>query len=319
MNKIDIIKEKILKSNYTAIVCHQNPDGDTLGSAFALSEALTGLNKNNDVLCVDELPKKFEYMNDIKLIHEYEYGKYDLTIVVDSGDLKLTGNIFNDIDFNKLDSINIDHHGTNSEYAKINYVDSSYSSASELILFFIRELGVTPSKKVAEYLYTGIVTDTGQFAYSYTSKRTHENAGYLIECGAEFSKIHYDIFKQMPLQKLLLMKQMLHNMKLVEDNSIAVSLLSLDDFKMSNATAQDSDSLVNTLLAVDTVKVAVLIRQLDDNTFKASFRSMDGIDISVAAKSIGGGGHKQAAGAAYTSNLSEAINVVLEAIEKADI
>jgi phosphoesterase RecJ-like protein len=73
------------------------------------------------------------------------------------------------------------------------------------------------------------------------------------------------------------------------------------------------------LLAVDTVKVAVLIRQLDDNTFKASFRSMDGIDISVAAKSIGGGGHKQAAGAAYTSNLSEAINVVLEAIEKADI
>jgi phosphoesterase RecJ-like protein len=319
MNKIDIIKEKILKSNYTAIVCHQNPDGDTLGSAFALSETLSLLGKKNDVLCADELPTKFNFMDEIKLLHCYDKSKYDLTIFLDSGDIKLTGTLFSDTSIDDIDTINLDHHGTNSKYAKLNYVDSTYSSAAELVLELIRIMGIIPSKKIAEYLYVGMVTDTGQFAYSYTSARTHNNAAYLIECGADFSKIHYDIFKSMPLQRLLLMKHMLDNMKLSRQNSVAVSILTLDDYKACGATAQDSDSLVNSMLAVESVLAAVFVRQVDEKTFKASFRSMDGIDISVAAKSLGGGGHKQAAGATFPAKKEEVLDIILEAVDKAEL
>ncbi len=319
MTDLNEIKNKILNSKYTAIVCHHNPDGDTLGSAFALSRTLEKLGKKNDILCADALPKKFTFMNDRELMHEYDKNKYELTIFVDSGDIKLTGKLFEDVDISDIETINIDHHGTNLKYANLNFVDSTYSSASELILELIKTLGVTPDETTAEYLYTGMVTDTGQFAYSYTSARTHENAAYLINCGVNFSKIHYDIFKSMPIQRLLLMKHMLGNMTLSDENKIAISILTLDDFEQCNATAQDSDALVNIMLSTDSVLVAVLVRQVDNDTFKASFRSMDHIDISVAAKSLGGGGHKQAAGATFASKKEEVNNIILEAIGKAEL
>ena len=318
MNDWKIIKEKILTANNTAIVCHHNPDGDTLGSAFALHVSLKQIDKKSDVLCADDIPEKLEFMNNVTLINKFDKEKYDLVVFLDSGDLKLTGKLFEGINIDGLNTVSIDHHGTNSHYAKINYVDDSYSSCAELVLDLIRYMDINLCKEAANYLYTGIVTDTGQFAYSYTSGRTHENAAYLIEHGAEFSFIHNIIFKSMPLARLLLMKQMLKNVVFKNDNKVAVSLLSIEDFKLSDATPQDSDSLVNTLLAVDSVKVAALIRQLNENSFKISFRSTDDVDVSPAAISLKGGGHKQACGASIECELDQAINVVLNAIEKAD-
>ncbi len=319
MTNLEKIKDKLLNSNYTAIVCHHNPDGDTLGSAFALSRTMSALNKLNDVLCADDVPRRLSYMDGIELLHNYDKSKYDLTIFLDSGNLSLTGKLFEKISIDELDTINLDHHGTNSKYAKLNHVDSSYSSTAELVLELIKCMDVTPDKITANYLYTGMVTDTGQFAYPYTSSRTHANAGYLMDCGADFAKLHDVLFKQMPLKRLLLMKHMLDNMLLKNENTIAVSLLTLDDFKACNATAQDSESLVNTMLAVESVKAAAMVRQVDEYTFKASFRSMDGIDISVAANSLGGGGHLQAAGATFKAKKEDVLDIILEAIGKAKI
>jgi phosphoesterase RecJ-like protein len=255
-------------------------------------------------------------MNEIPIINAYEKGKYDVLIFVDCAAKKLAGEIFEGIEPKEFNSINIDHHGTNEEYAKFNLVDDTYSSTAEIILDLIKAMDVGIDKKTAEYLYTGIVTDSGQFAYSYTSERTHINAAYLISRGADFSKLHKQLFNTMPYSKLMLTKVMLQNLQMAGSGKIAVSLLTLKDFISTGSSQPESESLVNMLLAVEGVKAAVLLRQLDKDTFKASLRSADDVDISKAAKKLGGGGHKQASGATLNCGKEDAVSVVLDAIRE---
>lgn len=313
------IKKAILNSKSTAIVCHQNPDGDTLGSGFALCGAIKKMGKNPDLFCADPLPLKYSFLGDVKLLNKIDNDKYDLVIFVDCGDRKLTGHLLDDFDYTDVLTINIDHHPTNSMHSDINHVLSTYSSTAEVILELIQHIGVDIDKKMAESLYVGILTDTGQFAYSYTSQRTHEHAAFLHSRGIDFSKINTIIFGTMPIEKLLLMKRMLHNLEMKQENQIAISLLTTVDFNESGASEQDTGAFVNMLLSVDTVKIAVLLRQIDDNNFKASFRSIDGLDISKAAQLLNGGGHKQASGAKIECKIDNAIDTIINAINEAKV
>ena len=319
MKILNEIKEKLMNSGKTALVCHQNPDGDTLGSAFALSEALDMLGKDNDVCCADTLPDKYSFMDGVSICNEMVPEKYDLIVFLDCAEPKLAGSLIDGLDLNGSFTINMDHHGTNLKYADINYVDNSSSSTAEIVQDLIKIIGVKLTKSIAGHLYVGIVTDTGQFAYSYTSARTHEHAAYLLECGVDFSRLHKILFNRMPLNKLLLTKQMLQNLEIYEGGKIAVSLLSTQDFKESGALPEDSDSLVNMILNINGVKAAALIRQFDTKLFKISLRSDDDTDISIAAKLLGGGGHKQASGATIECLKSDAVKTVLDAINKAEI
>ena len=319
MKILNQLKHEILSSNNTAIVCHKNPDGDTLGSAFALSGALDKMNKKNDILCDDTLPHRYHFMNDKSLLNEYNSDKYDLVIFVDCAALALTGSLFEGTDISALNTVCIDHHGTNEKFAKINYVDDSFSSAAEMILGLIKELGVEVDKTIAEYIYIGMVTDTGRFSYSYTSERTHQNAGFLLKCGVNFSNLNKMLFATTTFSKLMLTKQMLINLKLSEEGRVGFSMLTQRDFEESGAAPEETDSLVNTMLSIEDVKIAVLVRQTDDSAFKASFRSDDDTDISKAAKLLGGGGHKQASGATLRCTESEVEDIIANAIKKAEL
>lgn len=308
------ISDVLNSSKCTAIVCHQNPDGDTLGSAFALSDALSQINIANNVLCQDILPHKYNIFDKIPIINKFDKNKYDIIVFLDCAEIMLSGALLDGINFNDFITINIDHHITNSNYAKLNFVDSTYSSTAELVLELIKKMDIRITKEIAEYIYIAIITDTGQFAYSYTSSRTHINAAFLLNCDVDFSSLHEKLFKTIPLRKVLLQKQMLNNMNILEKGKIAISTLSNEDFSLSNATPQDSESLVNILLSIENVKIAVLIRQTDKNRCKASFRSVDDVDISIVAKFLNGGGHKQAAGATLEYDIKNAQKIILKTI-----
>lgn len=314
MNNINKIVDVLNRANYAAIVCHSNPDGDTLGSAFALSASLKKKNISSDVICQDVLPDNYNFLSGITIHNIFDKDKYDVVVFVDCAEIGLAGRLRDKIILSKYKTINIDHHSTNEKYADINYVDGTSSSASELVLDIIKELDIEIDNKIAEYIYTGIVTDTGQFAHSYTSARTHYNAAFLLEKGIDFSLIHKKAFKTISLSKALLQNKMLDNMNLYEDNMVIISKLFKDDFISSNAKVEDTDSLINILLSIKGTKIAVLIRYNDENSCKISFRSIDDIDISTVAKKLGGGGHKQAAGATFNGNIVDAEKKILEEI-----
>lgn len=314
MKKINKIVDVLSRAIYAAIVCHSNPDGDTLGGAFALSTALSKMDIQSDVLCKNLLPDNYKFLSGIPIINTFDKNKYDVIVFVDCAELALVGELIKDINLKEYKTINIDHHGTNINYAELNYVDANSSSASELVLDVIKEFKVDVDVSIAEYIYVGIVTDTGQFAHSYTSARTHRNVAYLLEKKIDFSKIHKKVFKTISLSKALLQKRMLDNMTLHNKNQVIMSTLDKDDFIKSDAKVEDTDSLINILLSIKGIKIAALIRYNDDLSCKISFRSVDDIDISKVAKSIGGGGHKQAAGATFNGSILEAEDKVLEEI-----
>lgn len=315
MNEINKIIYELKKANYAAIVCHSKPDGDTLGGAFALSAALKKANIQSDVLCNNSLPDNYSYLDGIKLISIFDKQKYDIVVFVDCAELSLVGDLIKDINLDVYKTINIDHHGTNAKYAKLNYVDSTSSSASELVLDIIRELGTDIDKTIAEYIYVGIITDTGQFAHSYTSPKTHMNTAFLLENGIDFSEIHKKAFKTISLSKAFLQKNMLDNMTLHKDNKLVISRLEKEDFISAGAKEEDTDSLINILLSIKGIKVAILIRHTNQSSCKISFRSINDIDISQVAKALGGGGHKQAAGATFFGSTLDAQNKVIEEID----
>ncbi len=314
MNTINQIKKSVENANYTAIVCHYHPDGDTLGSAFGLHRTLAKLSIKSDVLCENKLPDDYHFLKGIDVLNDFNKEKYDLIIFVDCASLSMSKGLLKDVDIKDYNTINIDHHGTNEMYADINYVDGTSSSAGEMVLNVIRSMDVEIDKTTAEYLYTSIMTDTGQFAYSYTSARTHNNAAFLIECGADFASLHKAVFKTTSLKKVLLQKQMLDNMELHLDNKLVISRLDEKDFKVSGATHEDTNSLVNFLLSIENTKVAVLIREISKNSSKVSFRSTEDVDISKVATLFGGGGHKQAAGATIHHNTQQSKTEIINAI-----
>ena len=299
MNTIKEIIKAIDTTKRAAIICHYNPDGDTLGGSFALYKALLQKDIKADILCESILPDNYSFFNDVRIINDFERNKYDTIIFIDCASLQMARSIIDEIDLSKYTTINIDHHGTNEKYADINYVDSKSSSSAELVLDILKAMNTFICKEIAEYIYTAIITDTGQFAYSYTSSKTHTNAAYLIECGADFSKLHKNIFGTIPLKKALLQKRMLKNMEIFEDGKLIISRLDDEDFTFSKAKAEDTEALISILLSIKDSKVAVLIRQVGKNKSKASFRSTNDVDISIIAKAFGGGGHKQAAGASF--------------------
>ena len=319
MNIIKKIIKSLNSTNFAAIICHYNPDGDTLCGAFALHKALKQLNISSDVLCENNIPDNYQFIIDLNLLHHFEKTKYDTIIFIDCASLTMSEKLLSSIEINDYTTINIDHHETNEEYAKINYIDAKSSSASELVLELIKEMPITIDKEISELIYTAIITDTGQFAYSYTSSRTHYNAAFLIYHGADFEKIHKKTFNTIPLKKALLQEKMLTNMELFLDEKVMCSRLDKADFIYSNAKAEDTEYLVSILLSIEGVKIAILLREEENKKTKASFRSTNDIDVSLIAKQFGGGGHKQASGALFDCDTKKAQDKLITAITQSGI
>ena len=178
------------KEDCFTILCHAHPDGDTLGSGYALLRALQKMGKKAKLICDDPIPTKYEYLyNDIE-VQEFDE-KY--IIAVDVATENLLGGLQNTYG-GKVD-LCIDHHGTNTNYAKYLLLNADAAANCEIILKVIKALGVDIDKNMADCLYTGITTDTGCFKYSSATSNTYRSAAELIDFGADNGYINRVMFE----------------------------------------------------------------------------------------------------------------------------
>jgi phosphoesterase RecJ-like protein len=198
-----------------------------------------------------------------------------------------------------LHLLNIDHHHDNTRFGTINHVDPAASCTAELVWDLMVELDVAPAPQVAEALYVGLVTDTGRFMYENTGARAHVMAAELIEAGVDVPRVYQQLYQDLPFPRLQLLARALMSVTRYDEGSVTVCHLSRSDFGETGAIESDSEGIVDHLRSVEDTKVAVLVRELlDREGRKISLRSTDGaVDVSVIARSLGGGGHRQAAGA----------------------
>lgn len=300
------------------ITCHTSPDGDALGSTLALYRALTKLNKKTYIISKDVIPNNFSYLNASDIINGKcikVLDKTDCLIALDCGNVeRLSGEL--DLNNRNYKVINIDHHLSNDMYGDINYVDSAAAATAEIVYGLIKSMNIEIDEYIAKCIYTALVTDTGSFRHSGTSKRTHEIAGEIIDIGIDFSSIHREIFDNKPVEKLKLYGKVFENLTMHHNNKICFMEITTEMLASLGLEDGDTSDVISFGTKIDTSEVAVLFKEGTEGT-KVSLRSKKDIDVRKVAEVFGGGGHIKASGCMIKgTSISEAKKLVLAKLEE---
>jgi len=295
------------------IVSHPTPDGDALGSAFALAMALDIAGKKPIVL-LDHFSDKYNYLKGQEYIYTGDINSLacDVFIAVDCGEKSRIG-IAEEL-FNRTPiTINIDHHLNNKTFARFNYIDSGASSTCEVI-FNIISMYIPITKDIAEALYTGILTDTGGFRHANTSAGTMEIVAMLMRAGIDVGKIQRkSLYAHSKVEKAIFTTA-LNNTKFIEGYPIAYTTLSQEELDAVGAKYSDLDGIADYILNTEGICVSALFTQRKDGKTKASLRSVSP-DVAAIANQFNGGGHKFAAAAEVEAPLKEAVDNVVNALK----
>ncbi|MBP0989720.1 MAG: DHH family phosphoesterase [Oscillospiraceae bacterium] len=304
--QITLEKTCELLSNYDniRIVCHKFPDGDTIGSAYALCMALRKLGKTAGVFCVDEISPKFAYFTDACPEIDFEIQK---NVCVDVADRSLIGT-----DIEKIDLI-IDHHASHREFSDNLYLKNNASNA-ENIIDIINILGVEWDPAMASAVYTGISTDTGCFRFPNTTPASLRAAADMIELGAESSKINTAFFETKSKIRIEVEGKLLNGIEYFFDGQVAFAYIGDDILSIDGITEDDLDGISSLPRAIEGVKVGATLRKRPDG-YKISVRTDSVINASAICEKFGGGGHKGAAGCNINADIDKAKSLLLDAIK----
>lgn len=289
----------INEANTIYVVGHENPDGDAIGSSYAICLALNKIGKDAKVI-MPKCSDSFKFLPYIDIaVSSVDKFKYDLLIAVDSSNKNRLA--ISEEDFNKANNVlMIDHHVVDNAYGNVCVIDPEKPATCEIMYNFINNLGISIDKDIAAYLYLGIITDTGSFNYSSTLPSTFNIASELIKTGIDFSYICKMVNHTMKEGKLKLIAKAIDNMEIYYDGKFRYSYIDYNTIKKLGLDDEDSEGMTNYLNSVENTEVSAYIRQRMDLTYKVSLRSNGKIDVAKIAILFGGGGHKRAAG--YTMN-----------------
>ena len=295
----DFIKA-VNSSKSIAIISHQNPDGDTCGSALALYRALKLYGKDNvNIFCDSEIKNTLRVMEGSDHYNECEVAKCDLAIACDCADMDRMGKYFELFNKSKI-KVNIDHHKTNNRYGDINIIEAGVSATCEVMYKIIKKfdsINRCLDDAVAKLLYSGIVTDSGGFTFSSVSEQTHFIASELIKYNFSASEVCEHFLKTLPLNTFLLRARAFSHAKFFENGKIGLITFMQEDFDITNTSAENTEGAINFIRDVAGVEIAVAITQMSNpNNYKVSIRTTDNVDATRIAMVFGGGGHKNASG-----------------------
>ncbi|MBQ2794625.1 MAG: bifunctional oligoribonuclease/PAP phosphatase NrnA [Oscillospiraceae bacterium] len=299
------------KMDDIVILCHRNPDGDTLGAGFALYYILAQLGKRSRIECHDEIPAQYSYM---LLDYKKEDFEPKAVVAVDIADEQLFGDNLEKYR-GKVD-LCIDHHGSNKLYAKNWIVRDTAAATCEVIediCYGFEEVQLT--KLIADCIYTGVSTDTGCFRYSNTTGHTHAVAGRMFKAGCDFVMINRAMFEVKSFSRIALEKEVLNTIEFHFDKRCALAYITKDMLERTGAIEAELEGVAAMPREIEGVEIGLTLRQRG-NGYKISVRTGEGVDASVLCGKLGGGGHRCAAGCFVEGNLEHAKEVILKTAEE---
>lgn len=300
---------KLLAADSVLITAHVNPDGDALGSSLAMYHLLRQMDKEVQVLIDDDIPEAFGFLPDINIIRKPEEERYqaDLLVLLDVS-MDRTGRV---IEKCQAPVLNIDHHITNDEKADFLYLDADRAATAEIVYQLAAQMGVKPDEAAAACIYTGISTDTGNFRYSNTTAFTMRAAADMIEAGAR-PHVVSEALEKRSFKEVQDRARAMQTIEMCADGRIAG--LYIDNALYE--TLDTTEGFIDGVRIIDTVKVAVLVKEVEPGKCRVSMRSK-GVDVSSVAAAFGGGGHIRAAGCTIEKPLADAKATLLAALERA--
>jgi len=299
------------------IIGHVSPDGDTIGSCVAMWYGLVQTGKKAAIYIDGDIPKKYSFITDgckeaFTALSDRSYGA---AIALDCGDETRLGKAAGMFKNAKATAL-CDHHRTNTEFAEINLVRGDDGATGLIVFDILNGLGVRIDERIANALYTAIATDTGNFQYSSTDEAILLCASKLRACGADITLIGEKVYRERTFAATKLIGRAVDRIALHSGGRIAATYILLSDYDETGAVKQDCDELINYAREIDTVEVAVFLRQVEPEKFKLSLRSSHYADVSKIALIFEGGGHARAAGGTMFGDVEGCIEKLVTVAEK---
>ena len=308
--ELDEAVNELKNADGILILCHRNPDGDTLGSGFALLRALKAMGKRARLACDDNIAPKYSYLYEGV---ENEGNFEDFIVSVDVAERKLLGDSFNEAYGDRVD-LALDHHGTSRLFAKKTYCEPDSASACEILYSVIVGLGAEITADIASCLYTGVSTDTGCFRYSNVTPRTHRIAAELIEKGADHAGINVKMFETKSMNNIMLERMCLESLECYGEGRVAVITVTKAMLEKCNTDKSALDAIKPITRQIEGVEIGITVKEEKDGKTGISVRTGESYDASQICAHFGGGGHERAAGCEMKATPEEAKNRVVKYI-----
>jgi phosphoesterase RecJ-like protein len=299
------------------IAAHIQPDGDCVGSQLALAHALRALGKRVTLSLDDQVPDNLNFLKSFKEIAPREPGDQDVFVYVDGSDSKRYGKALNRERSGTRPVILIDHHVTNEPFGDWNLVDPTAASTAEIVFELVRALEVPLTRDIAQALLTGIVTDTMAFRTSATTPETLVTTTELLREGASIPEIIDRVYNRKSFASLRALGYAIENSRLAD--GVLWSQVDYRTQRELGLNGNGTSGIVTQLLTVAEARIAFFLTEKQDGRVDLSLRSRVGIDVSGVARRLGGGGHKQAAGAILPPPFATAAERVLDAIAQESV
>lgn len=302
---IDLKKAAVMlkEADNILILTHANPDGDTLGSGFALLRALLSAGKRARLINNDKINVKYSFL--YEGISPLDF-KEEYIVSVDVAEKKLLGDEVGAKYGDRVD-LSVDHHGISRLFAKNTFCESESASCCELIYFVIKEMGIELTPEIASCIYTGMATDTGCFRYSNVTPRTHRIAAELIEAGADHSRINVAMFETKTMNNIMLERMCLDSLRSYADGKIALIAVTRAMLEECNTDKSALDAIKPITRQIEGVKIGLTVKEEDSGAIGVSVRTDEDYDAAKICAVFGGGGHMRAAGCEFEGKTVEEV------------
>jgi phosphoesterase RecJ-like protein len=296
------------------IACHENPEGDAIGSELALALALREMGKTATVLNADPVPSNLLFLPGSDTVVFAEDGsKYDVAVVVDCGSPERTGRVAQELRKCPL-LVNIDHHRTNGDLGELSLVDPDAAATGLLIHRVLSAMKFEIGLDVATNIYVAVLTDTGSFHYGSSSPEAFEVAGEMVRRGVDPWAVAEQVYETQSAHRLRLLGRVLDSLDVSSDGRVACITTMREDLREFASGKDALEGFINYPRSIVGVEVAVSFREEEGSVFRVSFRSKGRVDVSAVAARFGGGGHRNAAGCTVPGTLADVKKRVLEAL-----
>lgn len=299
----------LLGKNNILIITHTNPDGDTLCSAAALCSALRRAGKRANLFRNPAVTTK--YMPHVEKYFAPKSFKSKYIVSVDVATEKMFAE-----GFDGAIDLCIDHHPTNSHYAKKELVCPDKAACGEIVLAVIKEMCGGITQEEADLLYIAVTTDTGCFQYLNTNAATFRAAAELLEYGADTGMVNVKFFRKASRARLKLEGMIYSTMGFYRDGKISVAIITKEMLRQAGAGEEDCDDLAGLAGRAEGASVNITIRERDNGSSKVSVRTGRDVSSSDICAVFGGGGHAMAAGCTIDCPPEKARDMLLAVIDE---
>ncbi len=305
------------------LTTHVNPDGDGIGSEIALAEYLQQIGKKVHLFNHSATPENYAFLDphgEIELFSQEKHADLvrasDAIFILDISDWKRLRDLGTLIRTLPVPKICIDHHPSEEPFVDLDIIYPPASSTGEMIHELLISLGARLEERLAQALYTAVMTDTGGFRFSNTSVGAFKVAAALVAAGVKPHELYQKVYENQPPQRMKLLAHILGNLHFEKDGRLAWFVVTQQDLQTTNTGVLDTESFSDFPRTIAGVELSLMFLETKEGKVKISFRSKGRYAINGLASLFGGGGHPYASGALVEGKLQEIVSHVLAAAKK---